>query len=162
MFGNLCIFFGDFCVVSFFAPSSAFCISWSHSPPAIDPGSGQFVFGSVNNTHLIPLLPRLPALSCISLISSAPVSNRPEGYSRFVCLLLFCLPAWEMEPPDWKASIWKIYLSIVGGIGSLSDYTDGDGPCWKSVRKQRKQILPNQKSDIKKTEIRHNKSEIRK
>ena len=53
------------------------------------------MFGSVNNTSLIPLLPRLTVLSCISLISS-PASNQPEGYSRslFVCFSTGLVEKW--------------------------------------------------------------------
>ena len=53
------------------------------------------MFGSVNNTSLIPLLPRLTVLSCISLISS-PASNQPEGYSRslFVCFSTSLVEKW--------------------------------------------------------------------
>ena len=71
-------------VLFLFCSLCCLCLSLASSNRSL----GQFVFGSVNNTHLIPLLPRLPTLSCISLISS-PVSNRPEGFSLFVCLLLF-------------------------------------------------------------------------
>ena len=73
-------------------------IFWSLQSPHLASSNrswGQFVFGSVNNTSLIPLLPRLTVLSCISLISS-PASNQPEGYSRslFVCFSTSLVEKW--------------------------------------------------------------------
>ena len=89
-------------------------------------GGGQFVFGSVNNTHLIPLLPRLPALSCISLISSpAPQTIRKDIHNHFLFVFSFlfvCPPSgWEMEPVLESINLEDLSYHR-RDRGSLSDY----------------------------------------